>query len=238
MLYLLDTANVKEIEDHIENYPVSGVTTNPSLLAREGESLCSLAKGIRRVIGPGRMLHLQTMCDDFERIVREGLSLQKLVGGAFYVKVPVDKAGIKAIMLLKKAGVGVTATSIFTQQQALVAARAGADFVAPYVNRLDNISGGGVAVVSDIAELFKMHGISTRILAASFKNVEQVHRVSMAGAHCATLAPELLERLIYHPLTDISIDEFKRTGIKCPQAPFGQEDECAAGELPGAPPGS
>ena len=229
MLYLLDTAHVEDIAALVDEFPISGVTTNPTILAREGEALCSLASDIRRIIGPDRMLHIQTLCDNPDRIVQEGLALQKLVGGNFYVKVPITADGIKAIMQLKRLGVGVTATAIFTQQQALLAARAGADFVAPYVNRLDNIASNGVMVVSDSVHLFNVHGIATRVLAASFKNVEQVHQVSMAGAHCVTLAPDLLKRLIYHPLTDMSVAEFKRDGPGCPQIPFDVDTQCADG---------
>ncbi len=217
MLYLLDTANREEIAVLIEQFPIAGVTTNPTILARESEPFEELVRGIRATIGPERMLHVQTSCEDPTRIVEEALALRDLAGPPFFAKVPVTALGIQAIMRLKKQGVGVTATSVFTQQQALIAARAGADFVAPYVNRLDNIASNGVAVVNDIVHLFRLYGLSTRVLAASFKNVEQVHEVSMAGAHCATVAPELLKLLLYHPLTDMSVAEFKKDGPGCPR---------------------
>lgn len=228
MLYLLDTANRQEIGALVERFPIAGVTTNPTIVARESEPFEELIRGIRTAIGPDRMLQVQTSCEDPARIVEEALALRDLAGAAFFAKVPVTAAGIQAIMRLKKQGVGVTATSVFTQQQALIAARAGADFVAPYVNRLDNIAGNGVAVVKDIVHLFRVHDLSTRVLAASFKNVEQVHEVSMAGAHCATLAPELLKLLIYHPLTDMSVAEFKKDGPVCPRWSSDVEPEAPA----------
>lgn len=217
MLYLLDSAKLEHIASLIDCYPIVGVTTNPSIIAREEEPFASLVTEIRRIIGSERMLHIQTSCDAPDQIVQEALALRELAGDHFYAKVPVTPAGIQAMMRLKRLGVGVTATAIFTQQQALIAARAGADFVAPYVNRLDNIASNGTAVVSDIVHLFKIHDLATRVLAASFKNVEQVHLVSMAGAHCATVAPDLFEHLIYHPLTDMSVAEFEKDGPACPR---------------------
>jgi len=217
MLYLLDTANRQEITTLVEQFPLVGVTTNPTLIARESEPFDELIRGIRAAIGPERMLHVQTSCEDVQGIVEEALALQELAEPPFFAKIPVTAIGIQAIMQLKKQGVGVTATAVFTQQQALIAARAGADFVAPYVNRLDNIAGNGVSVVKDIVHLFNIHALPTKVLAASFKNVEQVHAVSMAGSHCVTVAPELLEFLLYHPLTDISVAQFKKDGPACPR---------------------
>ncbi|MHB1457885.1 MAG: transaldolase family protein [Armatimonadota bacterium] len=217
MLYLIDSANLEDIEALINCYPIVGVTTNPSIIAREEEPFASLVKDIRRIIGSEQMLHIQTSCETSDQIVQEALALQKLADGNFYAKIPVTPSGIQAIMQLKKLKVGVTATTIFTPQQALIAARAGADFVAPYVNRLDNIASNGSSVVSDIVHLFNIHNLETRVLAASFKNVEQVHQVSMAGAHCATIDPELFPHLIYHPLTDMSVAQFKADGPACPR---------------------
>ncbi len=217
MNYLLDSANAEIIESMVDCYPIAGVTTNPSIVAREDKPFDSLIRNIRRIIGSQRMLHIQTSCDVPESIIQEAMALQKLAGEPFYAKVPVTPAGIQAMMQLKKRGVGITATAVFTQPQALIAARAGVDFVALYVNRLDNIASNGTAIVSDIVHLFKMHDLPTRVLAASFKNVEQVHLVSMAGAHYATIAPDLFKHLVYHPLTEMSVAEFKKDGPVCPR---------------------
>lgn len=163
---------------------------------------------IRACIGKELMLHVQTISLLANDIVNEAIALQEVAKGNFYAKIPVSQQGIKAIKILKKMGFQVTATAIFTQQQALIAAKAGADFVAPYVNRLDNISSDGIGVVEDIMRLINIYELNTRVLAASFKNVEQVHKVSLTGAHVATINPELFNHLIYHPLTEISINEF------------------------------
>jgi fructose-6-phosphate aldolase 2 len=114
--------------------------------------------------------------------------------------------------MLKDAGINVTATAIFTQQQAMVAARAGADWVAPYVNRLDNISSHGIEVVKHIVDNINTFKLNTKVLAASFKTVDQVHRVSMVGSHAATISHEILERLRSHPMTDMSLEWFERDG--------------------------
>lgn len=208
MLYLLDTADVAAIEKTIEFYPISGVTTNPTIIARRGNKVIDTIKEIRSCIGEERMLHVQTLGETSEDMVREANILRDAVKGNFYAKIPVNEQGIKSIQLLKKDGFNVTATAIFTQQQALIAGVAGADFVAPYVNRLDNISSSGINVVEDIVKLIKNFGLSTKVLAASFKNVEQVHQVSLAGAHSVTLTPELCANLLYHPLTKESIIDF------------------------------
>ncbi len=208
MLYMIDTANTDSIRRCVDTFPIDGVTTNPTLVAKEKTSFLSLTQTIRQIIGDERMLHIQVTANEFEKIVQEAKELQNFLGGNLYIKIPISKEGLQAAMALKRMGMKVTMTAIFTQQQALMAAKAGADFVAPYVNRLDNIVSDGVNVVSEIVELFNYYQISSKVLAASFKNVEQVHKTSMAGAHAVTVNPEILESLIYHPLTICAIDDF------------------------------
>lgn len=210
MQYLLDTANVEEIRKAFESYPVEGVTTNPTIISKEKTEYAKLLKDIRNIIGKNGMFHIQTVKIDAESIVKEAIALRDFVGGNFYVKIPTIESGLKAMRILKKEGFKITATAIFTQQQALMAAKAGADFVAPYVNRLDNISSDGVGVVGDIVSLLKNFNLDTQVLAASFKNVEQVHKISLVGAHAVTVQPELLGSLMYHPLTDAAIMDFAR----------------------------
>ena len=130
------------------------------------------------------------------------------------INAALSKYGIASIeeaeKICKDKGIGVTMTAIFTQQQALISAKAGADFVAPYINRLDNIVSDGVRVVEEISDIFKNYDIKTKILAASFKTVEQVHKVSMSGAHAITINPDLFDMLIYHPLPSSAIDAFSK----------------------------
>ncbi|MEA4832607.1 MAG: fructose-6-phosphate aldolase [Oscillospiraceae bacterium] len=210
MLYIIDSANVEAIKKCLEFYPISGVTTNPSIISREKTDFVGLIRQIREVIGPDRMLHIQTTSTDTDNIVRETYALTKLVESNLYIKIPISPEGLKATMRLKKEGFNVTMTAIFTQQQAFLAAQAGADFVAPYVNRLDNIASDGVQIVKEIVELFKTHDIKSKVLAASFKNVEQVHKTVMAGAQSVTISPDMFDKLLYHPLTLYAMDDFEK----------------------------
>lgn len=210
MQYIIDTAQLDAIKRCAEFYPIDGVTTNPTIISREHTDFLYLIKEIRSIIGPEKMFHIQTTADTSDEIVEEGKLLRDTVGGSFYLKVPISPEGLKATMELKRIGINVTMTAIFTQQQALIAAKAGADYVAPYVNRLDSIVSDGVHVVEEIVDLFKMHDIGTKVLAASFKNVEQVHKVALVGGHAVTINPDLYEQLVYHPLTLYAIDDFKK----------------------------
>ena len=210
MLYIIDTAHVDEIRKCNEIYPVAGVTTNPTIISKEHTDFGPLIKTIRSIIGPDKMLHIQTTSATCDKIVKEAMELQQFVGGDFYIKIPISAEGLKATKILKNYGIKVTMTAIFTQQQALISALAGADFVAPYINRLDNIVSDGVHVVEEIVGIFKQYDIKTKVLAASFKNVEQVHKAALVGSHAVTINPDLFEKLIYHPLTYYAIDDFSK----------------------------
>lgn len=208
MLFLIDTAKLEDIRRVCEYYPIAGVTTNPTIISREKTEFKKLICDIREIIGENKQLHVQTTATEAKEILREAEMIRSTVGGNFYIKIPITKEGLRATEMCKKMGIGVTMTAIFTQPQALMAARAGADFVAPYINRLDNIVSDGVNVVNEIVDIFKVYDIKTQVLAASFKNVEQVHKVSMTGAHAVTINPDLFDMMIYHPLTYYAIDDF------------------------------
>jgi fructose-6-phosphate aldolase 2 len=151
MIYVADTANVKELADLFYYFPLEGVTTNPTIMAQAGKPLSQLIPELKEIVGD-KMLHIQMISSKAEDMVREAKAYIKKfdLGDNFYAKIPVSVEGYRAMSMLKADGIKVTATAIFTQQQALVAARAGADWVAPYVNRLDNISSHGIEVVGDI----------------------------------------------------------------------------------------
>ncbi|MBQ4592680.1 MAG: fructose-6-phosphate aldolase [Clostridia bacterium] len=210
MLYLIDTADLDAIKKCSEYFPVSGVTTNPTIISREKTDFRTLLYSIREIIGDDKMLHVQATATEADEIVKEAEMIKNVVRGNFYIKIPITREGLRATAICKDKGIGVTMTAIFTQQQALIAAKAGADFVAPYINRLDNIVSDGVRVVEEISDIFKNYDIKTKILAASFKTVEQVHKVSMSGAHAITINPDLFDMLIYHPLTYYAIDDFSK----------------------------
>jgi len=206
---LLDTANLDEIKRGMDYYPIEGVTTNPSIIAREKTNFLQLISAIRETIGPDRMLHVQTVGLVSEDIVAEGSYLNELLGENFYVKIPVIPEGIKAMKILKNKGIKTTATAIFTPQQVVMATRAGASYAAPYINRIDNILGDGIRVVEDISKIIETHKLDIKILGASFKNVEQVHKACLAGAHSVTMPMDILEGLVKHPLTSASVTKFK-----------------------------
>lgn len=208
MQYIIDSADIEAIRKCVEYYPVAGVTTNPTIISKEHSDFKNLILEIRKAIGPDKMLHIQTTSHTTDEIVAEAVELKKIAGGDFYIKIPVSPEGLRATKILKGLGVKVTMTAIFTQQQALLSALAGADYVAPYINRLDNIVSDGAHVVEEIVQLFEKHRITTKVLAASFKNVEQVHKVAMVGCPAVTINPSLFEQLIYHPLTMFAVDDF------------------------------
>jgi len=213
MDYLVDTADLDVIKHLFDYLPLSGVTTNPTILKQSGMTLTKAVGGIQSILG-NRMLHIQVMSETCDEIVKEAKTYKTYfdLGDNYFTKIPVSLEGIKAMTILKDAGLRVTATAIFTQQQAMMAAKAGADYVAPYVSRLDNISSHGIDVVRDITQNMSYYNLSTQVLAASFKTVDQVYRVTMHGCHSATINPELLLQLINHPMTDISIKTFLEDG--------------------------
>ncbi len=193
-MLILDTANLKDIEEALEYYPIAGVTTNPSIITKEDGDYIETFKYIRNLIGKDKSLHVQILAEDAETMVEEGIYLRELLGENTYIKVPITKEGIKAIKMLKEKNIKTTGTAIFTPPlQALVAAEAGASFVAPYVNRIDNLQGDGIAVVEKIKILFEEHQMNTQILAASFKNVQQIQETLLVGAENVTIPFELLE---------------------------------------------
>jgi fructose-6-phosphate aldolase 2 len=208
MQYLLDTANIEDIKRGFDLYPLAGVTTNPTIIAKEKVRFPSVLCDIRNTIGSEAMLHAQVLGRTAWEMVQEAHEMIRAAGEGLYIKIPVVPEGIKAIKQLHKQGIRTTATAVFAPQQALLAAVAGADYVAPYVNRLDNICGDGIGVVGEIVTLLRIHKLPTRVLAASFKNAEQVHRVSLAGSQAVTVNPEIIELIMDHPLTISAVRQF------------------------------
>ncbi len=213
MLYMLDTASVFKMKKLFKMFPLDGVTTNPTIIAQQEKPLSEIIPEIQEIIGK-KMMHMQAISRSAEDMVKETLKYKVHFGFGenFYIKIPVTPEGIKAISMIKEKGIKVTATAVFTQQQAVVAAKAGADFVAPYVNRLDNISSHGINVVTDIKVLFDKYKYNTKVLAASFKNVDQIYRVSMSGTDAITITPDLFETMVNHPMTDSSVAKFEVDG--------------------------
>lgn len=209
MLYILDTADIEDIRHCNEFYPLAGVTTNPTIISREHADFWNLVKEIREIIGDNKMLHVQTTQKTAEGIIEEAKLLKEELGGVFYVKIPICEEGLKATMALKKMGIGVTMTAIFTPAQALIAAKAGADFVAPYVNRLDNIIADGCEVVKEIVRQLRIYNLDCKVLAASFRTAEQVHKCASAGCQSVTVSAKILKSLILNPMTDVAVRAFE-----------------------------
>ncbi len=209
MNFLMDTANLDSIRYGVEYFPVIGVTTNPTLITREEvpDPAAHIA-AIREIIGPDRQLHVQLTETEEEQMLAEAEAIVALTGKNTYLKVPVSPLGLRVTRALSEQGYGVTETAILSVGQAVLASRAGARYVAPYVSRLDNINGRGADVVAQIAEIFDTFDIGTEILAASFKTVQQIVDVGLAGGQNATVNPDLLRQLVSHPLTDSGIAGF------------------------------
>jgi fructose-6-phosphate aldolase 2 len=218
---MADTANLDELEQLMEYFPLKGVTTNPTLLKNSNIKISEFINKIQNL--DFEMVHIQVMSDKCDDIVSEAKAYRArfLDKRTFYAKIPVSEQGLKAMRILKKQeNINVTATAICTQQQALVAAVAGADYVAPYVSRLDNISSHGIQVVQDIVSQIDHFKLPTKVLAASFKTVDQIYRVALVGSHSATISADLLHLLLQHPMTDISIQTFKEHGKDLYDIPF------------------
>lgn len=209
MKILLDTANTTLIEEILPYFPISGFTTNPSILSKESNDVKQTLLKLRDLAEGKRSVHAQVTASLADDIVEQAKRLQDFIGPNFYAKIPITLQGMKAIPRCKAAGINVTVTAIFTPMQALMAAQAGADYVAPYVDRLDNITSNGVSVVKEIVDLYNLHKLDTHLLAASFKNVQQVYNVASMGAQAATISGDLCMKLLFHPYTDKSLEDFE-----------------------------
>lgn len=208
MELILDTGDVKEIEDLYTHLSVDGVTTNPSIVSKEGKDFVSLIKEIDEIVGAEIPIHAQVLSTNFEDIMEEALYISKIRKN-MYVKIPVTKDGLRAIKELKKQEVKITATAIFTAHQGFLAAKAGADYVAPYVNRIDSISGDGVSVVSDLVNILNTYNLNSKVVAASFKNAQQVLDLMKIGVHSVTVPTDICKSMMAYPLTDWSVEKFR-----------------------------
>lgn len=205
MKIFIDTANVEDIRKASKLGILSGVTTNPSLIAKEGRDLKEVIEEICSIVdGP---ISAEVISLESDKMIEEGRELAKLHKN-IVIKIPMCEEGLKAVSVLSKEGIKTNVTLIFSPLQALLAARVGASFVSPFLGRLDDIGNPGIDVVSEIAELFAIHGIETEIIAASIRNPMHVLDVAMAGANIATIPYKVIIQMIKHPLTDIGIEKF------------------------------
>ncbi|QWW19204.1 fructose-6-phosphate aldolase [Schaalia sp. 19OD2882] len=207
MLILIDHADPAAIEDTLSYLPVDGVTTNPTILARHGGNPLATLKRIKEILPYGSQLHAQLVSTRTEDMVKEAAALREVLGEAIFVKVPVTRQGYAAMPLLKQRGFLITATGIHSAMQGFMAAKAGCRYIAPYVNRMDNFGISGVRVAEDMHKMLRTQGIQADVLAASFKNSEQVLELVRAGIGAITAAPDVLAHLVGNPATEMAIAE-------------------------------
>jgi len=205
MKLFIDTANVSEIKNAADMGILSGVTTNPSLIAKEGRDFIEVLKEIVQLVdGP---ISAEVISLDADGMVEEGLPLAEIHPN-IVIKVPMTAEGLKAVHRFAQRGIKTNVTLVFSANQALLAARAGATFVSPFIGRLDDISFDGIALIRDISAIFDIHGIDTEIIAASIRHPMHVTDAALAGAHISTCPYGVLDRMIKHPLTDQGIERF------------------------------
>lgn len=207
MELLLDTANLEEIKKYQEIYYITGVTSNPTILSREKAEFFPQLLAIREMIG-NKQLHVQVTGSTCGEMQREAEAITKRLGQDTYIKVPANEEGLKTIKALKSEGLKVTATAVYMPQQAMLASVAGADYVAPYFNRMNNMNMDSKEAICKMAWLFKQYGRHTKILAASFKNTLQIMDALEAGAHAVTASVELYTQMVENPVIDSAIDGF------------------------------
>ncbi|MCF6461185.1 fructose-6-phosphate aldolase [Clostridium sp. Cult3] len=205
MKLFIDTANIDEIEEVNQWGVICGVTTNPSLIAKEGRDFKQVIEEISSIVdGP---ISAEVISLEWKGMVKEARELAKIHPN-IVVKIPMTKDGLKAVNILSKEGIKTNVTLIFSPNQALLAAKAGASYVSPFVGRLDDIGNEGIYIIEDIVEIFNVHGIDTEIIAASIRHPVHVIQAAKAGSHIATIPYKVFIQMLAHPLTDIGIEKF------------------------------
>lgn len=207
MRLFIDTANIDEIRELNDMGVISGVTTNPSLIAKEGKDFWEVIRTITTIVdGP---ISGEVISEDAEGMIKEGREIAK-VHKNMVVKIPMTGEGLKAVKVLSKEGIRTNVTLVFSTAQALLAANAGATYVSPFLGRLDDISTEGMDLIRKIANVFKVQGIKTEIITASTRNPIHVIDAAEAGSHIATVPYKVVIQMLKHPLTDDGLRKFKK----------------------------
>lgn len=205
MQLFLDTANVEEIREAAALGVISGVTTNPSLIAKEGRDFEQVVREITAIVdGP---ISAEVISTEADAMVAEAEKLAQIHPNVV-IKIPMVSEGLKAVSRLEPRGIRTNVTLVFSANQALLAALAGASFVSPFVGRLDDIGHDGIQVVADTVEIYDLHGLETRVIAASIRHPLHVIAAAQAGAHIATVPYKVLMQMARHPLTDVGLRKF------------------------------
>lgn len=205
MKFFIDTANIDEIKEANALGVLAGVTTNPSLVAKEGVDFHDRLREITQEVSES--VSAEVIAEDAAGMIEEGRALAKIAPN-ITVKIPMTLEGLKAVKTLSDEGIETNVTLIFNPNQALLAARAGATYVSPFLGRLDDIGHNGMELIATIAEIFNVHGIKSEIIAASIRHPLHVTEAALNGAHIATIPYKVLAQLVKHPLTDAGIERF------------------------------
>lgn len=213
MKFFVDTAIVEEIKKANDMGVICGVTTNPSLIAKSGRDFADVIKEITDIVDGAISGEVKATTQDAEGMIAEGREIAKIHPN-MVVKIPMTVEGLKAVKQLSKEGIKTNVTLIFNANQALLAARAGATYVSPFLGRLDDISVPGVDLIRTIADIFALHDIETEIIAASIRNPIHIIDCALAGAHIATVPYSVIESMTKHPLTDAGIEKFIQDSSK------------------------
>ena len=213
MKFFIDTANVEDIKNANDLGVICGVTTNPSLIAKEGRDLTEVIKEIAEIVDGPISGEVKATTTDWQDMIAEAREIAKIHPN-MVVKIPMTEDGLKAVNVLKKEGIKTNVTLIFSPTQALLAARAGATYVSPFLGRLDDISHNGLLLIEEIVEIFANNDIDTQIIAASIRNPIHVIECAKLGCDIATVPYSVINQMIKHPLTDIGIEKFKQDYYK------------------------
>ncbi len=217
MKFFIDTANVEDIRKANDMGVICGVTTNPSLIAKKGRDFNEVIKEITSIVDGPISGEVKATTTDAEGMIKEGREIAKIHPN-MVVKIPMTVEGLKAVKVLASEGIKTNVTLVFSANQAILAANAGATYVSPFLGRLDDISRPGIDLIRDIADIFEIYGYETEIIAASIRNPIHVTDCALAGADIATIPYAVIEQMTKHPLTDQGIEKFKKDYI----AVFGE----------------
>lgn len=207
MELIIDSSNIEQIKELNDLLTITGVTTNPTILTISGREAMDVVKDLCEVLSEDQLLFIQTVQTSFEGIMEEAKMISSIRNKNMYVKIPVTHEGLRAIKECKKLGIHTLATAIYTADQAFLAAMNGAEYLAPYTNRMCNY-GDGVQDVKDLIEMLRVNHMPAKVIAASFKNTYQVHELIKAGIQAVTVPCDVLYQMIDHPGTKIAVGEF------------------------------
>lgn len=214
MKYLFDTASLDLIKKYANNLPIYGITTNPSILKKEGSfDFFNHFQEIKNIIGDSKTLHIQVTTDTCDEMIQEANAICDKLGKKTYIKIPVTFEGLKAISQLKKDDYNITATAIYSKTQGLLAMESGADYIAPYYNRMHNLDIDSNKTILTFANVISNYNYKTKILAASFKNIHQVNCAIECGAHEVTLSPDILLEAFKMPSINKAIIDFRKDWV-------------------------